>query len=117
MNDHQVKRGITFLAGAGLNLFAVLNCAALPTAVTQSLLSAGAPLADYRRLVLVGHGGRLWAALQAWDMETADPIRHGRSNTPAKSAPYTTPPPAPPPLVCPEQSPRRPGRPLPAPCQ
>ncbi len=77
MNDHQVKRGITFLAEAGLNLFAVLEYAALPTAVADLMLASDIPLADYRRLVLLGHGGRrLWAALQAWGVKTADPVDH-----------------------------------------
>lgn len=77
MVGKNVNAGINFLAEAGLNLFAVLDCAALPTAVTQSLLATGVPLADYRRLALVGHGGRrLWAALTAWGMQTADPVDH-----------------------------------------
>lgn len=75
MEAERVNAGITFLAEAGLNLFAVLDCAALPTAVADLMLAAGVPLAGYRRLVLLGHGGRrLWAALQEWGMQTADPV-------------------------------------------
>lgn len=67
--------GVAFLADAGLNLCAVFDCQALPTAVSESMIAAGVPLAAYRRLVVLGHGGkRLWAALQAWGMATADPV-------------------------------------------
>ncbi len=77
MNEHELKKGIAFLAEAGLNLFAVLDCAALPERTEKAMLAAGVPLADYARLVLIGHGGRrLWDALQEWGMKTADPVDH-----------------------------------------
>jgi epoxyqueuosine reductase len=59
------------------NLLAALDCAALPAEATAPMLTSGVPLYDYRRLVLLGHGGqRLWAALQEWGMKTADPVDH-----------------------------------------
>ena len=77
MNEQKLESGIAFLAGTGLNLFAVLDCAALPAETEEGMLAAGVPLADYRRLVLTGHGGRqMWSALQAWGMKTADPVDH-----------------------------------------
>jgi epoxyqueuosine reductase len=70
-------QGVEFLAAAGLNLCAVLDCAALPTTVQHAFRQTGVPLADYSRLVLLGHGGRrLWAALSDWGMQTADPVDH-----------------------------------------
>lgn len=77
MKERDIAPGTTFLAGAGLNLFAVLDCAALPESTTAPMLASGVPLADYRRLVLLGHGGRrLWAALQKWGVKTTDPVDH-----------------------------------------
>lgn len=71
------QAGVKFLAEGGLNLFAVLDCAALPRAVVTMLAGSAVPLADYRRLVLVGHGGRrMWEAMQERGMQTADPIDH-----------------------------------------
>lgn len=75
MKEREAFPGVTFLREAGLNLIAVLNCADLPASIATPMLSSGVPLADYQRLVLLGHGGRrLWAALQAWGMQTADPV-------------------------------------------
>ena len=75
MKQTKATTGIAFLADAGLNLFAVLDWAALPEAIAAPILTSGVPLADYRRLVLVGHGGRrLWAALQKWGLQMADPV-------------------------------------------
>ncbi len=77
MNDQNLERGIAFLAEAGLNLFAILDCAALPAQTEEAMLAAGTPLADYRRLLLIGHGGRqMWSALQERGMEPADPVDH-----------------------------------------
>lgn len=73
----QLEAGREFLAGASLNLFAVLDCATLPPPIAEAMRGQGIPLAEYRRLVLVGHGGRrLWEALQAHGLETADPVDH-----------------------------------------
>lgn len=68
--------GRQFLAEHGLNLLAVLPCAALPTAVTELLVDSGVPLADFSRLLLLGHGGRrLWEAAQtAVSSPIPDPI-------------------------------------------
>jgi epoxyqueuosine reductase len=77
MKQINVTAGIDFLTDAGLNLFAVLDCATLPEAITTPMLASGVPLSDYRRLLLLGHGGRrLWTALQKWGWQTADPIDH-----------------------------------------
>jgi epoxyqueuosine reductase len=69
--------GIQFLAQGGLNLFASLDLAALPEPIRQMMAQSGVPLGDYRRLVLLGHGGRrMWEALQAGGWRTADPVDH-----------------------------------------
>ena len=75
MKQINVTAGIKFLTDAGLNLLAILDCAVLPAAITTPMLNSGVPLSDYQRLVLLGHGGRrLWAALQEWGGQTADPV-------------------------------------------
>jgi hypothetical protein len=77
MNQVQLLEGIQFLAEQGLNLFAILDCATLPDETVQALVSEDIPVHDYTRLVLVGHGGRrLWQALAAFGMKTADPVDH-----------------------------------------
>ncbi|NCF67998.1 MAG: hypothetical protein GWP61_18685 [Chloroflexi bacterium] len=77
MKEQDLENGSAFLAGAGLNLCAVLDCATLPAETEEVILAAGVPLADYRRLMLIGHGGRqMWSALQDWGMKTADPVDH-----------------------------------------
>jgi len=56
-------------------MLAVLDCADLPQRAAQLMLDSAVPLAEYRRLVLVGHGGRrMWQALQERGMDTADPV-------------------------------------------
>lgn len=75
MNQRRVRAGIRFLEKAGLNLVAVLDSATLPEATGQIMRESGVPLDAYRRLVLVGHGGkRMWQALQKWGMKTVDPV-------------------------------------------
>lgn len=75
--QNNLLAGVTFLAEAGLNLFAILDCTTLPTTIRDMLLASGVPLTGYPRLVLIGHGGRrMWTALQAWGMKTADPVDH-----------------------------------------
>lgn len=77
MKPIDVTAGTNFLADAGLNLLAVLDHATLPQTITAPMLASGVPLNAYRRLVLLGHGGRrLWTALQEWGMKTADPVDH-----------------------------------------
>jgi hypothetical protein len=67
---HRFDDGLAYLAEQGLNLVAVLDCSALPESIT-------APLAHAQRLVLIGSGGRrLWQALSAYGLHTADPIDH-----------------------------------------
>jgi hypothetical protein len=64
MNQRRVRAGIRFLEQAGLNLVTVLDCAALPEATGRIMRESGVPLSVYRRLVLLGHGGkRMWQAL------------------------------------------------------
>jgi epoxyqueuosine reductase len=71
----KIQEGARFLAAGGLNLLAVFDLAELPPEATQIMVDSGVPLAEYRQLVLVGHGGRrMWEALRAWGMETADPV-------------------------------------------
>lgn len=73
----QLLEGIRFLAEQGLNLFATLECAALPGEIVQAMVSEEIPLYDYTSLVLIGHGGRrLWQVLSAFGMKTADPVDH-----------------------------------------
>ena len=75
MNNLPLQNGIDWLAKGGLNLFAVLDCGELPTAVTTILSSSNIPYTTYTRLVLIGHGGRtLWSQLQQTDMRRADPV-------------------------------------------
>jgi epoxyqueuosine reductase len=59
------------LDAAGLNLQAVFDLAALPAEMRAALDPQGA----YRRLILVGHGGRtLWERVQATGLASDDPI-------------------------------------------
>ena len=77
MNDTKLSQGIEFLADQGLNLLAILACEDLSEEVTQAMLAEDIPLTDYTSLVLIGHGGRrLWPALTAFGMKTADPVDH-----------------------------------------
>jgi hypothetical protein len=63
----KLEVGIRGLSEGGLNLFAVLDCNALPGRAAQMMMNSGVSLDPYRRLVLIGHGGRrMWTALQAW---------------------------------------------------
>jgi epoxyqueuosine reductase len=77
----KLKEGARFLAEGGLNLLAVFDCADLPSPAAQIMAGHGVPaatvvpVAEYRRLVVVGHGGRrMWEALQEFGMETDDPV-------------------------------------------
>lgn len=77
MDEAKLSEGIEFLAEQGLNLFASLPCATLPDDVVQAMRAEDIPLHDYTGLVLIGHGGRrLWQALTAFGMQTADPVDH-----------------------------------------
>jgi ferredoxin-like protein FixX len=77
MDEGKVSQGIEFLAEQGLNLFAILSCEPLPDDVTQAMLTENVPLHDYTNLVLLGHGGRrMWQALTAFGLRTADPVDH-----------------------------------------
>jgi len=75
MNELKALEGIDGLAEGGLNLFAVLDCEGLTTAVTHILQSSNIPYTDYTRLVLTGHGGRtLWSKLQKTDIDKTNPV-------------------------------------------
>jgi hypothetical protein len=77
MEDTRLSQGIEFLAQQGLNLLAILACDGLPEEVTQATRAEDIPLLDYTSLVLIGHGGRrLWPALTAIGLKTADPVDH-----------------------------------------
>ncbi|HXK56926.1 MAG: hypothetical protein KDI74_16530 [Gammaproteobacteria bacterium] len=72
-----IEEGFQFLSEKGLNLIAVLNCADLPAWTSKFMAVSGIPVADYRRLVVIGHGGRrMWETLQASGMSSADPVDH-----------------------------------------
>lgn len=71
----RLDQGIEFLAGHGLNMFAVLDCAALPQAVADALKEAGIAHNHYARLLLLGSGGKmLWSVLQKQGLEQTDPV-------------------------------------------
>jgi epoxyqueuosine reductase len=75
MDESKLKQGIDWLAESGLNMFAVLDCAELPTAVTTIMHASNIPFTNYSRLVLTGHGGKtLWSQLQQTDMSIDDPV-------------------------------------------
>jgi hypothetical protein len=77
MNEAKLSQGVGFLAEQGLNLLATLPCEEFPNEIRQAMLAEDIPLQDYRSLVLIGHGGRrLWRALTAFGMRTADPVDH-----------------------------------------
>ncbi|MCG6863544.1 MAG: hypothetical protein LJE70_20140 [Chromatiaceae bacterium] len=72
-----LEGGLRFLTESGLNLVAVLDRVALPDETTRLIEVSGIPLDDYRRLVLIGHGGRrMWEALHERGARTTDPIDH-----------------------------------------
>ena len=77
MDEARFSQGVQYLADAGLNLFAVLDCAALPAGVATTMTAAGIPLDHYSRLVLTGHGGRrFWQKLEEFGWHTVDPVDH-----------------------------------------
>lgn len=66
---------VTALEQAGLNLLAVFNIDELPEAIRADIRGRHDPQGSYRQLILMGHGGRrLWEAVQASGIATADPI-------------------------------------------
>lgn len=69
--------GQAFLSQHGLNLFAVLNCAAIPAKTAALFQQAAVPLEQYSRLVLIGNGGRrFWEALQKHGLNGEHPVDH-----------------------------------------
>jgi ferredoxin len=73
MNE-KLQEGVELLAEQGLNLAAVFDCATLPVDVLEVM---GVPVEEYRRLLLLGHGGqRFWRALNEFGWHTADPVDH-----------------------------------------
>lgn len=62
------------LAAAGLNRQAIFDLAALPAEYLAQLEKI-TPLAGYRQLILLGHGGRrLWECVKSSGIASADPI-------------------------------------------
>ncbi|MCB1874263.1 MAG: hypothetical protein KDI49_20045 [Gammaproteobacteria bacterium] len=73
----RIEEGFQFLKLKGLNLIAVIDCEELPERTSKFMAASGIPVSDYRRLVLIGHGGRqMWRSLKVSGMTTADPIDH-----------------------------------------
>lgn len=74
-NMTSVEAGFQFLKKNGLNLISVMNCVDLPARTLKFMQGSGIPIIDYRRLVLIGHGGRcMWQTLKAHGMDSANPI-------------------------------------------
>ncbi len=75
MDNTRFQEGRQYLESHGLNLLAVFDCADLPPAVREKLEAARVPLADFRRLVLIAHGGRtFWEKAQGIDFTVLDPL-------------------------------------------
>lgn len=75
--SQKFTQGIKFLAQRGLNLYAVFDCAVLPDDIAEMLQSQDIPLAEYSRLVLLGHGGKqLWRSMAEIGWRTDDPVDH-----------------------------------------
>lgn len=69
--------GVKFLADNGLNMISVSSCIDLPDQTVGIIASSGIPLANYRQLVLIGHGGRLlWEKMHSTDLDNKDPVDH-----------------------------------------
>lgn len=67
--------GREFLQKQGLNLWAVLDLAHLPSEIQSALDAGDVPWRKYRRLVMIGNGGRrFWEALQEHGHITPDPV-------------------------------------------
>lgn len=80
-NSQAIEDGRRFLAENGLNLFAVLDCNALPADV-RAPMSESIRLSDYSRLVIIGNAGaRFWHALQSAGPSPDDPIDSFSSDT------------------------------------
>ncbi len=70
-----VDDGLDFLADNGLNLAAILPVDDLPSELGDRLAEHGIDVSAYRRLVLLGHGGRrFWEAYAASDVTGEHPI-------------------------------------------
>ena len=75
LDKAQLNRGIQFLAGQGLNLYAVFDCTTLPHSIIHTTATENIPWREYTRLMLLGNAGtRLWPALTTFGMKTADPV-------------------------------------------
>ena len=71
----KLEQGLKYLVSHGLNLISILDCGKLPNSTSATICDSGIALFDYKRLLLIGHGGRLlWHALRAKGMETVDPV-------------------------------------------
>ena len=76
IESNTFSAGVNYLAQHGLNLLAVLSCAALPNDIAQTITPTGARLHDYTRLVLIGNGGKqFWTSFQAaGDKQVENPV-------------------------------------------
>ena len=73
--DVALNEGLDFLADSGLNLVAILPTADLPSEMVEQLAAHGIDMHSYRRLVLLGHGGRrFWEVFSATENEGDHPI-------------------------------------------
>ncbi len=70
-----LNKGLDFLADNGLNLAAILPIRDLPVEIIEQLAAHGIDAHTYRRLVLLGHGGRrFWEVFSAAESEGDNPI-------------------------------------------
>ena len=73
--DVSLNKGLDFLADNGLNLAAILPIRDLPVEIIEQLAAHGIDAHTYRRLVLLGHGGRrFWEVFSAAESEGDNPI-------------------------------------------
>jgi hypothetical protein len=67
--------GLSFLQQQGFSLYAVFSIDDLPFDVLRCIQAPAIDLTRYRRLFLLGHGGRsFWQALQSAGMQGSDPV-------------------------------------------
>lgn len=73
--DSNLNAGLAFLADNGLNLAAILPVDDLPSEMVERLGEHNIDVTSYRRLVLLGHGGRrFWEVFSTVDSEGDHPI-------------------------------------------
>lgn len=73
--EASLDSGLNFLADNGLNLAAILPVKELPDEMVEQLAEHDIDVNAYRRLVLLGHGGRrFWEVFSAMEAEGDHPI-------------------------------------------